>query len=435
LKANELVLSPERDGLLNNHPIITSLIKEVESRLVELIQTEKNRLQRYDVSDSGKEYHNRQKKFCDVLNEIAAEVLDFTEEPVKIDPDIKPINGFSFDNPSKNVGIDKNAVFILRIDTSVVPSGTVVKLKSTNASIKFFNKDNQMIVPKKKKGSRIVTKTVTISGSKPDEVGTIIATTKDHSAKARIYISPPEDISEYGIAFQYSVCHVEPNKPRKIILLASTKKIQAGDEIILSSDNSDHIFVSPTKIEVSDMSSASRGIVKFEVEVWGDGEGQEGVITAQCDSYSSWESANMVEVKTRTKRPSTDRSKKLTFSPAELRSDVDPPQASSFSREMKKVYIYTKFPTVKAFVGNNLEFMNSLPGQICIAQLTIEKYCYHLACDEIEGKGTVLSESNKHDAIQGRANDLVRQYGHKLMHVSIDQPLLRKSLKEKRGKK
>ena len=89
---------------------------------------------------------------------------------------------------SKSVGQDKNAVFILRMDTSVVPTGTVVKLRSTNPTIKFQNKDNQIVVPKRKKGSRIVTKTVTVVGSKPDESGSIIATTKDHTAKGRIYI-------------------------------------------------------------------------------------------------------------------------------------------------------------------------------------------------------------------------------------------------------
>jgi hypothetical protein len=143
----------------------------------------------------------------------------------------------------------------------------------------------------------------------------------------------------------------------------------------------------------------------------------------------------MIEVKVRYKKPAPSKSKKLTFSPAELRSDLDPPQAASFSREMKKVFIYTKFPTVASFVGTNMEFMNSLPGQMCIAQLTIEKYCYHLASEEIEGKGTVLSESNKHDAIQGRANQLMHQYAEKLMAASIDQTLLRKALREKKGKK
>ena len=433
MKDGELVLSPERDGLLKNHPFVVFFIKEVESRLRELVQDEKSRLQRFDVSDAGKEYQKRQKRFCDVLNEIAAEVLDFEDE-VEVDPDIIPIDGFAFDMASKSVSQDKNAVFILRMDTSVVPTGTVVKLRSTNPTIKFQNKDNQVIVPKRKKGSRIVTKTVTVVGSKPDESGTIIAKTKDHTTKGRIYISAPEDISKYGMAFQFENCNAIPNKPKKVLLLASTKAVQDGDIIILESD-SGFLHMSHKKIAVTDMIKSSKGILKFELEIWGEADGQEGMITATCDSYSGWTSEAMIEVKVRYKNPAPSKSKRITFSPAELRSDLDPPQAASYSREMKKVFIYTKFPTVASFVGSNMEFMNSLPGQMCIAQLTIEKYCYHLASEEIEGKGTILSESNKHDAIQGKANQLMNQYAEKLMAASIDQTLLRKALREKKGKK
>ncbi len=435
LKANEIVLSSERKGLLRDHPLISAFVKQVEKRLNELIQMEKSRMQRYDVTDAGKEYQKRQRKFTDVLNDIASEVLDYTEDEDIVDPDIKPINGFAFDNPSKSVGVDKNAVFVLRVDTSVVKSGTVVKLRSTNSTIKFQNRHDEIVVPKKQKGSRIVTKKITIIGDKPDESGTIIATTIDHEAKGRVYINAPEDISDYGMAFQYEVCNPEPNKTKKVLLLCSTKAVQAGDVIKLESDNP-QIHISEKKIAVEDISSAKRGVIKFEIEIWGDGEGQDGIVSASCDSYSGWESEAMVEVNVRYKRPIQSKSKRMTFSPAELRSDLDPPQASSFSIEMKKVFIYTKFPTVLPFVGDNLEYMNSLPGQMCIAQLTIEKYCYQLAAENVErSKGSLVSPTNKADYIQSEANDLVKRYSRRLMQASIDQDLLRKSLKEMKGKK
>jgi len=436
LKANEVVLSSERKGLLRDHPLISDFIKQVEKRLNKLIQMEKSRMQRYDVTDAGKEYQKRQKKFTEVLNDIASEVLDFTEDEDFIDPDIKPINGFAFDNPSKNVGVDKNAVFVLRVDTSVVKAGTVVKLRSTNHTIKFQNRHDEIVVPKKQKGSNIVTKKITIMGDKPDESGTIIASTLDHEAKGRVYINAPEDISAYGMAFQYEVCSPEPNKTKRVLLLASTKAVQAGDVIKLESDNP-QIHISETQIVVEDITTAKRGVIKFEIEIWGEGEGQDGIVSATCDSYSGWESEAMVEVKVRYKKPAKDKSKRMTFSPAELRSDLDPPQAASFSREMKKVFIYTKFPTVLPFVGDNLEYMNSLPGQMCIAQLTIEKYCYQLAFEDVERRGTSVSPTNKADYVSSQANELIKKYSKRLMEASIDQELLKSSLKglKSKGKK
>ena len=100
------------------------------------------------------------------------------------------------------------------------------------------------------------------------------------------------------------------------------------------------------------MVKSSKGVVKFELEIWGESDGQEGIITATCDGdYSGWETEAMVQVNVRYKKPAPAKSKRMTFSPAELRSDLDPPQSASYSREMKKVFIYTKFPTVAAFVG------------------------------------------------------------------------------------
>ena len=84
-----------------------------------------------------------------ILLKLSGEALR-SDRHLEIDPDVVPIDGFAFDMPSKSVGQDKNAIFILRMDTSVVPTGTVVKLRSTNPSIRFQNKDDQVVVPKKK---------------------------------------------------------------------------------------------------------------------------------------------------------------------------------------------------------------------------------------------------------------------------------------------
>ena len=438
LKKNEIVLSPERNGLIRNHPTIISLVEQIEKRLDKLIQDEKIRLQRDDVSDEGRIFQKNMKKFCDVLNEISAEVLgDLEDEVEKIDDDYKPIHGFCFNPASKKVCVDCTSVFALRIDTSKVKPGTVVTLHSTNPTIRFKDKDDRFVVGKKKAGrSTVITKCVSVIGSKPDEVGTIIARVSDQASlnfretNGSIYISPPADISEFGIAWQYTNTHPVPGRPKKVFIMADAKSVSDGDEIFIESDNK-NIHISHKKVNISDMINTKRGICKFEIEVWGQGEGQDGILSATCNN-GNWEMEAMMGVQIRNKKPSKDRCKSMSFSPAELRSDEDPPQSSSYSKEMKKVLIYTKFPTVEAFVGKNREFLNSIPAQQCISQLNIEKYCFNLAWEAIDNKGTILSESNKFDAIQGKANELIKKYGKRLIEASLDKTLLQKSLKNKK---
>ncbi len=440
LKDSEIVLSPERDGLVKNHPFVESLTKELTQRLDRLIQKEKERLQRFDVTSGGKEHQKRQRDFCNALNDIAAAELEWEDEPEDIKDLPYPLNGFYMYPESTQVSSDSHTVFTLRVDTKKVAPGTWIELKSTNPSFKIANKDNRLLVPSPKKSKKkgrtpdsdnIVVKHITVIGSKPHETGKIIAKAPDRTASSKLYITPPEDISEYGVAFQYDNVIAAPNKPRKVLMFASPKVIKTGDVIKLASDSS-YIHINQEEIVVDSEEDMVRGVLRYELEIWGDGEGQEGGITATCDSHSGWECENIMGVQIRYKRPKKEKIRETIFSPPEYRTDPEPPQPASYSGEMERVFIYTKFPTVNHYIGRNLENMNSLPAQIYISNLVMERYFHQLAFKAIDNSGTILSERNKHDAIQRRANELMKKYGQELSKILVNQKLLKKSFKDQK---
>jgi hypothetical protein len=435
LKDNEVVLSPERDGLVRNHPFVVSLIKELNKRLDRIVQKEKERMQRFDVTEIGKEHLKRQKEFCRILNEIAEVELDYKE--VETQKDLPyPLNGFYMFPESSSVAVDANSIFTLRIDTKKVRPGTWLNLKTTNSTFKFENKDDRILVPtpKKKRGKQaddahIVTKHVTVRGTKPHETGKISVHAPDRTATSKLYINPPKDLDKYGIDFQFENIVIPPNKPRKVLMFASPNGIKTGDTIFMESD-SPHIHINQEEILVDHSNDMVRGLLRYELEIWGEGEGQEGGITATCHSSVDWKCEQMIGVEIRTKKPNKSSVKNALFSPHEYRSEPEPPQAASYSNEMERVFVYTEFPTVSHYLGKNHEFLHTLPAQIFIANLVMERYFYRLAFKAIDKAGTILSERNKYDAVQRRANELTGKYGTRLLTAMVDQKLLKKTIKD-----
>lgn len=432
LKENEPVLSSERNGLIRKHGFVESLVAQIEMILSKQVQIEKNRSQRHDYSDEGKAFQKRYKDFNVLLNEIADQILNRDEEQQEETKDmIYPINGFDFDQVPPNVKVDKHKVYNLRIDTDEVPPGTVVSIRSTNPTIKIVNADSKLVVPKpRKKGLKIVRKKITVKGTVPHESGKIVVAVSDRDAKASIYITPPEELMEYGIAFAHGTAKTPPGKVKKIILLGSSKVIKSGDIIILESDNP-NIHISQEKIVVNEVTDSDRGLLKYELEVWGQGLGETGTIIATCDGTYLADCECIIGVSIEEKSESKSKSNVSVFNPPDMNLNPHPPQAASYDIDTEKVIIYAKFPTVRHYVGEDLEYKNSLPAQQRIAHLILEKYFYRLASKDVKRQGTSLNIHSEHDYIQGEANKYMEIHGAGALKVLVDQELLKKSIREK----
>ncbi len=431
LEDNEVVLSPKRDGLVKNHQFNIELISEIEKRIAKVVQINKDNLSRFDVCEAGQEYRKRHHAFNKLLNEIARNYLG--REEAEIEEETKdmvyPNNGFEFRQISANITIDKHKVLFLRIDTEEVPPGTVVSIRSTNPTIKIQNANSKLVVPNpKKKGIKIVRKAITAIGTVPHESGKIIAKVSDREAKAPIYITPPKDISPYGLAFGSNTATTPPNKVKKIYLLADANIISSGDVIKIKSYNP-NIHISPKKIVVNEVTDATRGIMRYELEVWGQGLGEEGDVLAVV-AKGEWDAEAILGVTIKEKADSKSKSSDDIFKPCEMRMDPHPPQPCSFNREAGTVVIYAKFPTVKYYVGEHLEFRETLPARQMIAHLVIEKYFYQLALRGINSRGSI-DPTTKHDAVQSDANELMLTYGGEVLKLLVDQDLVKKSRKDK----
>ena len=64
-----------------------------------------------------------------------------------------------------------------------------------------------------------------------------------------------------------------------------TKIVEGGSEIVIATDN-EAVQVSKDRFLVNE-SDAVRHIVKYPLEVWGEGDGQHALVTAEWENYAA----------------------------------------------------------------------------------------------------------------------------------------------------
>ena len=135
--------------------------------------------------------------------------------------------------------------------------------------------------------------------------------------------------------------------------------IEGGSEVKISSNN-DTVHVSKEKIAINEY-DAIRNVVRYELEVWGDGPGQDAWITAEFDPSH----VALLEVRVRSKDSEDEKNRHGMFSDPEFDMvEQKPSQRSSYSKVTGKVIIYIHFPSVKHYLGENCQYKKTLVGQV-----------------------------------------------------------------------
>ena len=196
--------------------------------------------------------------------------------------------------------------------------------------------------------------------------------------------------------------------------------IEGGSTVRISSDN-DSIQVSKEEIVVNE-DDATRHVAKCELDVWGEGVGQNAVITAECGTYIA-----LLEVRVRSKEEQEGKGRKGMFNEPEFDYDPEPLQRTSYSGETAKVIIYANFPSIQLYVGENCRFRKTLPAQVLIADLVAERCFYEIAKRKVESSGVTLRPEAVPDRIQRDSFELSRKYGKKLHEALVDQNLIKES--------
>jgi hypothetical protein len=419
LEKEETVLSEERDGLVVRHQFCQILISEIEKRIEEKVKEERLRKQKEEQSKIGREETTRYKRAFSILNEIAEieaqTVINLGQK--ETDQIEDPPNGFCVYPSSAQITVGKRYAFELRLNTKIIRPGSLIKVTSTNSKI-YIATPEIKISPEN--GLGILRKYISVEGREPNIEGIIRASTGNNLSEVKVYVLPEKELllSE-GMAFQPESLTLRPNQPRKAYLMVYIKMIESGSTIRISKDN-ESIHLSKEESIVSE-ADAIRHIAKYELEVWGEGEGQKAIITAEYENYVA-----LLEVQVRSKEP-TPRGREVMFSDPEFNYDSDPLQRTSYSSETGKVLIYVNFPSVKHYLGDNCQYRKTLPAQVFLADLVAERCFFEIAKRKVESSGVTLRPEAIHDRIQRDAFELSRKYSKKVHEALVDQNLLKET--------
>lgn len=420
LEREETVLSEERDGLVTRHPFCQKLIPEIEKRIEIKVKEERLRKQKEDESRIDRDETDRYRKAFSILNDIAEieaqAVINLGAKPT--DQIEEPPNGFCLYPPSAQITVGKRYAFELRLNTKVVRHGSVIKVTCTHPKIHNLTAEIKVSF---EDGTGILRKYITVEGTEPNIEGTIRATVGDNLSQAKVQVIPEKELlfSE-GMVFQPESLTLRPNRPRRVYLLVYVKMIEGGSTVRISSDN-ESVHVSKDEIAVNE-ADAVRHVAKYELEVWGEGAGQDAFITAECGTYMA-----LLEVRVRSKEEQEDKGRKGMFNEPQFDADPEPLQRTSYSGETGKVIIYANFPSVQHYLGENCRFRKTLPAQVLVADLVAEKCFNEIAKKKLDTSGATLRPEAIPDRIQRDTFELSRKYGKKVHEALVDQKLVRES--------
>jgi len=419
LENEEAVLDEERTGLVSRHPFSVMLIEEIEKRIEVQINIEKRRRQLEIQAKLDHEEVNRYKKAFSLLNEIA----DLEAQPVvnlgqKYSDNLEaPPNGIWLYPPSAEITPNKRYAFELRLDTKIIRQGSIIDLKISNTKIKLTTTEVQIT---KEDVDKIVRKFITVEATEANIEGVVTAKVGNKIAIATITVVPEKELllSE-GMIFQPESMTLRPSQARKACLLVYTKIIESGSLIKIKSDNSS-ISLSQSEIAVNDC-DAERHVAKYEIEVWGEGVGQEAMISAEYGGYMA-----LLQISIKSKEDNK-KSGLGMFSEPEFNHDPDPLQRCSYSQETGKITIYANFPTMQHYLGADCKYRKTLPAQILIADIVAEKCFFEIARKKSENM-VLINPEGAFERIQSLAYNLSNKYGKKVHQALVDQSLFQKSL-------
>lgn len=418
LDKEEPVLKEDRDGIEPNHPFCKKLILEIEKRIEIKIKEERLRSQKEEQSKIDQEETARYKKAFNILNEIAEfEAQSVINLGTKLTDQVEePPNGFCLYPANAQITVGKRYAFELRLNTKIVPLGAIIKVNATHSKIRVLAPEIKLTIDD---GTGILRKYIAVEGIEPNIEGSLRAITGNNSSEAKIHVIPEKDLLlEEGMAFQPESLTLRPNQPRKVYLLVYIKMIPGGSIIKISSDN-ESVHISKEQIIVNEI-DATRHIAKYELEVWGEGPGQDAMITAEYETYMA-----LLETHVRSKEPSPEeKGRKGMFNEPEFDYTLDPLQRTTYSTETGKVTIYMNFPSVQHYLGDRCQYRKTLPAQVFLADLIAERCFYEIAKKKVESSGVTLRPEAIRDRIQRDAFDLSRKYGKKVHEALVDQNLL-----------
>lgn len=418
LENEEPVLREERDGLDNKNPFYQSLKSELEKRLESILNQERKKKEKEDQQKLDLEEANRFKKAFNLLNKIAQDEVQSAIKLTDADDLEYPKNGFCLYPATAEVTIGKKYRLELRYDTKMFKKKDIIKITCSTNKVSFS--PNEINAQEEEKG--IMRKYITIEGLESNVDAILSCACGEKNTRSKISIVPDNELYIDGLLFQPQSLTLHPNQPRKVSLLVYTKIIESGELITLTSSN-ENISVGTTQITVNEYDS-QRHVCKYEIDVWGDGIGQQAEIWARTSIYETFMEVNIAS---KVVNPPPRSFGMFDPEPFFDSQNTDPNFRSSYSEASKKITIYTNFPTVKFYLGPEAKYRKTIIGQIYVAEIIAEKCFWEMSKRKIDNSGIMISTSPESfmEKVLLEANTLSKKYGAKLHESLVDQLLLK----------
>jgi hypothetical protein len=417
----EAVLDEKREGLNRSHPVCKAVISAIETRIEQLIQ-EEDRRQKEQRSQIDDDERTRYRDAFKILNEIAEaeaeEVQNLGQEPnAQVQP---PPNGFCLYPNSAHVTVGKRYSLEVRIDTNKFGPGSLVQLTSSTAKLGIVG-NTEFKIGKAQSG-QIMRRFVTVQGSEAGVRATLRATIGKNVAEATIYVDPePEEnqsLFKDGLVFRPRTLTVRANRTRHAILRVYVKVVEAGSTIRVTSEH-ESVHVEPEEIVVKE-TDASRHVAEYKVDVWGDELDVTTTVSAETEAWCA-----LLEVKTRMEEEQERPKGHGMFSEPDYNQvDPEPLERTKYSPETGKIIIYTNFPSIRHYLGENLRHRKTLAAQVLIADLIAERCFFESA--RRKKRDVAISPEALPERIQRDAQELSRKHGMRVHKALVDQRLLQK---------
>jgi hypothetical protein len=427
LRVDDTVLSETRYTLDERHVFCSTLAHEVERRLERAVETERKRVQEADAARMDSEEVKRYRRVFEALNDIAKQEI---EPVVPLGPDPTdvlepPPEGFCLYPSLAEITVGKKYSFELRMSRSRIKPGTKVTAGATSRSLEVTTPDFK-VVADDFNDQGIARKFITVRGVDCDPSTELVAKGAGASSRARIAIVPGEELVIEGLVFQPASLTLRPGQPRSAKLLVYLKTVPIGTRIRLNCDNPDiHLSIEDT---VVDGEHGADSIDTYEMEIWGEGVGESGLVSAESENGF----LALLDVTVRAKEVAPPRGAGM-FSEPEFDNDPEPLQRISYSAATGKVVIYTKFPTVRRYLGENGEYKNTVAWQVLLADMIITKCLGEIARKKVETGGVAVRPEGLADYIEAQANRLAREHGRKIHEVLVTREVLEKDRRDSQG--
>lgn len=418
----EEVVLESRDGFStksNFYKKLSDLVEEhIEPTIVKLRKEKK-----IDKESLTAESKERQAKAFRLLNKL---YKDLTENIVVVGPegekDRRPKNGIEFVRQSIKATLGKKYSIQLRVDTTVIPVGSTVIIKSENSHIKVNPKD--FIVDSD--DNEVIAKSILIVGEKDKEVGTISAEAGKRKAELMVEVIKEEIHKPQGtMEFYPDYYYFFGGRKSYLNLFVDSSQIPIGNEIQFDINNPNFIL-DLKRIKLENDHIIEKDIAKIKVPVTGHGIDQVGKIEATCFNLTV-----PATIKIISKRPTPPPKHGGKFSGEwryeELARDI----RTEYDAANGDILINKNHPVNKKYFGRSAKksFEKYTHCQIYLAELILDE-CLNVAVVEAYYRGKLPTRLDAATDIKNYIEEHRFNMGIDIHKYFVKPDLLKKAVQD-----